>query len=164
MNADIARLHISYDRDTGKFNRVLVSGGVLPGAINNIPGGDGYIAIRVCGKKYKAHRLAWLLVNGKWPEEEIDHINGVKTDNRYVNLRDVSKSENMRNQYVAHKGSESGLIGAYKDGGMWRAQIKKDGVSHSVGWFKSKEEAHQAYLKAKADMHGIVRFTTGPAA
>lgn len=158
MNADIARLHVSYDHESGNFYRVLVSGGVFPGPIDNVPGRDGYIAIRVCGKKYKAHRLAWLLMNGKWPDGEIDHINGVKTDNRYVNLRDVSKAENMRNQHFAHKGSQSGLLGAYKDKGMWRAQIKKDGVAHSIGWFKSKEEAHQAYLKAKADMHGIVLF------
>ncbi|HBC5385607.1 TPA: HNH endonuclease [Citrobacter koseri] len=50
----------------------------------------GYIRIKLCGKNHKAHRLAWLYVHEHWPEGEIDHVNGIRDDNRIGNLRDVS--------------------------------------------------------------------------
>jgi len=85
----------------------------------------GYIAIKIDGVKYKAHRLAWLYVHGKWPTGEIDHIDQCKNNNSIENLRDISHKENMRNQLL-RKTTSSGKTGvsySMRDK-KWRASIQ----------------------------------------
>lgn len=101
------------------------------------------------------HRLAWALHYGAWPKNEIDHINGVKSDNRLSNLREANRSENQRN--VGKKASSSSqLKGAsfHKKHRLWRARIRHDGASLHLGWFNSEEAAHAAYAKAANRLHG----------
>ena len=92
---------------------------------------------------------------GEHPKGDIDHINGIKDDNRIENLRDVSKSVNLQNRKQAPKHSSSGVLGVswHEDCQKWRASIKIQGKKKYLGLFTSKEEAHQVYVAAKRQFH-----------
>lgn len=112
----------------------------------------------VCGKRVLEHHLAWLLYFGRWPEKDIDHINGDPTDNRIENLREVDHAINMQNRRAAQKNNlSSGVLGVTKRGeGRYFARIwigGKNGTNVHLGVFATAEEAHQAYLDAKRKMH-----------
>lgn len=115
----------------------------------------GYLSISIDSCNYLAHRLAWLFVYEKFPDMHIDHINGITSDNSIINLRDVSASHNQQNRKKCTKANRCGLIGAswHVRQSQWIAQIKKDGHNYHLGTFETKEEAHEAYLKAKRQMH-----------
>ena len=108
-----------------------------------------------------AHRLAWLYTHGKWPSKYIDHINGVKTDNRIANLREADNGENMQNQRRARRNSKTGLLGVRwnRASGNYVAVITVNRHVINVGSFKTAEEAHEAYLRAKAELHefGVIK-------
>jgi len=70
------------------------------GSVAGTPVSDGYVNICINQKRYRAHRLIWLMFNGHFPNNEIDHINGVRSDNRIENLREVGRIENCRNQQI----------------------------------------------------------------
>ena len=112
-----------------------------------------YRRIGIFGSYYMAHRLAWLIVTGEWPTHEIDHINGRKADNRWVNLREATPTENKRN--TVHR-NKSGLLGASysTNKGMFRAQIRVSGHRKFLGWFDNAEDAHAAYVAAAKSFHG----------
>ncbi|WP_063927616.1 HNH endonuclease [Enterobacter asburiae] len=99
------------------------------------------------GKKYLAHRLAFLLVHGRYPNGVIDHINGVRNDNRIENLRDVSQGQNTKNVKVSVARKKK-FAGYHFDSstGLWAAQAKVKSKRYHLGRFSSKERAHQAYL------------------
>lgn len=117
----------------------------------------GYKCGPVMNKLYLAHRVAIALVNGEWPEGEVDHINGDRTDNRWCNLRAVSHQENAKNRAIG-RGNSSGLMGVYwsKANLCWIAEIKADGVKHHLGSFASKEAAYAARKSAEG-AHGFHR-------
>lgn len=118
--------------------------------------GLGYRIIRIGHDGYKAHRLIWLYVVGEWPaypQFEIDHLNGDRSDNRIQNLRKVTKSENQRNGSMRSTNS-SGVIGVnwVKSKRRWVARIW-DGPRHRyLGQFKSLEDAQQARAAAERDL------------
>ena len=116
---------------------------------------NGYIVIQVGGKKYLAHRLAWLYMKGEWPSSQIDHINGVRDDNRLINLRDVTSAENGQNQRKAHSSNTTGFLGVrfHKATKKFRAQITLDGKTRHLGTFHTPEIAHAAYITAKRQLH-----------
>ena len=139
-----------YNPENGLFIRLVRTAPIAPaGRIAGSLKDTGYINIVIKGRPYKAHRLAWLYVYGEWPEGEIDHINHIKHDNRIANLRDVSKSENMRNVSI-RKSNTSGVIGVtqYPDGKRWRADIRVDSKTMFLGLFDTKEEAITERIKA----------------
>lgn len=115
----------------------------------------GYRGIRVDGKAYLAHRLAWLYVHGAWPVNQIDHINGERADNRIANLRECSNAENCQNVRAHRDGA--GLIGTSleKRRGKWQAGIGFGGKRIFLGYFQTREEAHDAYVKAKSQHHSF---------
>lgn len=117
-------------------------------------GNEGYISITINKKTYRAHRLAWLYVYGYLPENQIDHINGDKSDNRISNLREATNSENRQNT-TAKTSSASGLRGVSfkKAVNKWRAYISIDKKQFHLGYFDDKNKAHEAYLLAKAKIH-----------
>jgi HNH endonuclease len=117
---------------------------------------DGYIHIRVGNKIQKAHRLAWLYVTGKWPNGLIDHIDGVRHNNCFVNLRDATRQVNNQNQRRAHSSNKStGLLGAslHARSGKYQATIRVDGKKRHIGLYDTPELAHQAHLAAKREHH-----------
>ena len=101
---------LHYNPETGVFtwksNRSqLAKKGDIAGSVYRKCNGKEYIVIHVKGRVYKAHRLAWMHVHGRFPILNIDHINGIGTDNRMQNLRDVSHAENMKNKVISRNNS-----------------------------------------------------------
>jgi hypothetical protein len=144
---------LEYSPDTGAFTHKHKS---PRGRVGDIAGSktiDGYWSLRVCGKTYLAHRLAWLYVHGEWPKHDIDHISGNKSDNRIANLRDVTRSVNCGNQRRARVDNKIGLLGVCKVDDLYIAQIGVPGRIIKLGKFNTPDEAHSAYLSAKRSMH-----------
>lgn len=104
--------------------------------------GKGYRCGAINGKRYLAHRVIWLLAHAEWPKLHIDHINGVRTDNRIQNLRDVSNAENHRNTRL-QKSNKSGVSGVSQISKTkkWRARIVSGGAKIHLGHFDTFEEA-----------------------
>ena len=143
-----------YDPHTGVFRwAVNRRGKSLAGCIAGSLHSTGYVHISLCGRLYKAHRLAWLFVYGTWPTCHIDHINGDKQDNRIANLREATRSENRQNLRLPYKNNKSGLMGVSAEKSRWRAVIHKDGRQNRLGSFATPQEAHAAYLEAKSVLH-----------
>lgn len=119
--------------------------------------GIPYIQIGVDGALYSTHRVAWLLHFGKWPEGDIDHINGNGLDNRITNLRDVSRSMNLRNRRRSCNNT-SGCIGVHwhKPRRKWQARVGIDGKQKHIGMFDDIEAAEAAVKKFRAK-HGYTK-------
>jgi hypothetical protein len=109
----------------------------------------GYLVIKIHGRQYKAHRLAWLLEYGTFPLNSIDHVNGNKVDNRICNLKDVSHSTNILNQSKPRIDNKSGFLGVSPNGSGWRAELKVGGKKRNFGTYPTPEQAHAAYMAAK---------------
>lgn len=117
---------------------------------------DGYQRIQVERRGYAAHRLAWLHVTGEWPKGNIDHINGIRHDNRIANLRDIPASLNRQNLHAAtSRNKSSNLLGVswHNRPRPWRSTIRIDGKRHHLGYFETKEAAFAAYVSAKRQLH-----------
>lgn len=100
-----------------------------------------------------AHRLAWLYVYGEWPKDMIDHVNGDGTFNAISNLREADNTLNKQNQRIPNKNSKSKLLGAYARKEKFRSQIMVNRKAIGLGTYETAEEAHQAYLSAKRELH-----------
>ena len=116
---------------------------------------DGYRSIVIKRKIYRAHRLAWFYMYGKWPSGPLDHIDGNRDNNAIANLREVTFSGNSQNQRCAHRDSKFGKLGVDKlsHRKLFRARIQCDGKRVTLGYFKTPEEAHSAYVMAKRAFH-----------
>jgi len=138
----------TYHPDTGLFKWVEPTGLKLKGWFdqNNTLSNKGYCRINYKGKDIKAHRLAWYLMTGSFPKDQIDHINGIKTDNRFSNLREVTNKQNAQNRT---------RTGAYllKGTDKWIANITTNNKKKHLGTFSTKEEAMKAYREAKKKYH-----------
>jgi hypothetical protein len=153
LTAEQVRAILSYDPETGAFTwraRPSVRAGRRAGRV--VP--DGYVKIEHDGRSYFAHRLAWLYVYGDWPEAYVDHINGIRSDNRICNLRKANLSQNNAHRRGAE--CNGGLRGAsfHKSVGRWRARIRNGGKEIELGYFDTAEEAHAAYRNASLKLHG----------
>lgn len=148
---------LKYDAKTGLFTRrVRTSFQSRVGDVAGTASGKlGHIQIRIDGHKYHANRLAFFWMDGVWPAGDVDHINGISSDNRLENLRDVTRAVNCQNRRRAHSNNESGLLGVSRDkrSGRWQSRIMVAGKSKSLGMFDAPEDAHSAYVSAKRDLH-----------
>jgi len=151
---------LNYDPETGEFTRAkrtaqchqIGDRADLP-ACGNLA---GYLTVGLQGDKHLAHRVAWAHFYGEWPTQHIDHINGNKSDNRIVNLRDVSSKENTQNRKrVMRKKEYTNLVGAYwhRKNKNWVSRIQVDGETIHLGIFDSDTAAHHAYIEAKKIHH-----------
>jgi hypothetical protein len=129
-----------------------VKAGEIAGTINKT---HGYRVICVFGKRYLAHRLAWLMTYGIWPKIDLDHINGDSLDNRINNLRLATEGQNLANSRIA-KNNRSGVKGVCwrRDIGKWSAQIRKDGKLKHIGLFATIDEAATAYEEKAKELFG----------
>lgn len=116
----------------------------------------GYRQIGIDGALYLEHRLAWFYVTGQWPFADIDHIDGVRSNNAFSNLREASRAQNKQNENAPYVSNlYSGLRGVswHVAGKCWQARIRANGKNLNLGTFKCKVEAHQAYVAAKQQLH-----------
>lgn len=119
--------------------------GDLAGSLNT----KGYLCIKIDGRTYKAHRIILAMINGYWPEEEVDHINGVKGDNRPCNLREATGAQNRHN-IGAYKNNVSGVKGVRwnKQRGQYRAVIMIDKKNKHLGYYDDIELAELVHQEA----------------
>lgn len=165
MIADVELLKsiFRYEPTTGKFFWLVDrSGGAHGGFVKARKGeeagrvdpSNGYVRLRSGGRKWLAHRAAWMLAYGHAPVCHIDHINGIKTDNRLANLRDVDRSTNLQNRKAASaKNKSSGVLGVQARRGKFMAVISVDGKSRILGTYTTAEAAHEQYVTAKRQLH-----------
>ena len=144
---------LEYQPETGLFFWKKKRNGISVGQLAGGKDRDGYIRIRIDNVKYAAHRLAWMYIHNDFPKNFIDHINGIKIDNRICNVRDVTRSENMQNLFKPQ--GRNIYIGVYKNqnANTWYSKIEINGKQIRLGTFKTPEEANIAYKKAKLIYH-----------
>jgi len=156
-NLSRASEFLSYDPLSGNFTRLKAIGnrfkvGEIAGTVNR----EGYVRITIFGMGFQAHRLAFYFMTGNLPPSdlEVDHINGDRADNRWVNLRLVSHAVNMQNSRIP-KHNTSGHPGVLyvKANRKWAARISVNGRMVQLGEFIEKQDAIECYLKAKRTMH-----------
>jgi len=146
---------VSYNAETGTFTwnktRPYCTVGKPAGGLTPY----GYVRIVLCGRPYQAHRLAWFYTYGRWPSHEIDHINGVRDDNRLANLREATPSQNQANKAM-RSDNTSGIKGVSWDRsrGKWHASINVSGRMKNLGRFQKIEDAASAYADAAMKFHG----------
>ena len=111
----------------------------------------GYLRGIIFNHQYLAHRVIFALQAGVWTDNMMDHINGIKTDNRWINLRSVTNQENCRNASIRSDNS-SGVVGLswYDKSQKWRVNIRISGVQKHLGYFADKDDAINA--RAAADI------------
>lgn len=142
---------LNYDETTGIFTWKKSRRGVKINIPLGCSNGFGYLRITVLNKSYYAHRLAWFYVHKKMPTYEIDHINGLKNDNRICNLRELTRQGNSQNKLKSQSNSKSNILGVSwnKKAKKWAAHICIYKERKYLGLFKNIEEAQDAYLKEK---------------
>lgn len=156
--AAFVRSILDYDPATGvltwkakpsKYSRAV------PGDVADCWNQRGYRRVTIMKREFPAHRIVWLHFYGSWPVGEVDHINGVKHDNRIENLRAVDRSTNAENLRKAPCGSSTGMLGAHRVKGIDRfdSAITVKGQRKKLGRHKTAEAAHAAYLEAKRKLH-----------
>jgi hypothetical protein len=139
---------LSYDKDSGDFfwrvNMKGRGGAVKIGKMAGSKDSKGKLQIKIFGRIYFAHRLAFLYMEGKFPENHVDHINRNHTDNRWCNLRHATIEQNMMNR--KSKGRELPR-GVYRSGsGRLYSAIYINGSLKHLGMFNTAEDAHAAYI------------------
>lgn len=133
---------------TWKVGRRGIRAGSRAGSLQTA----GYWQVCIEGRKYLVHRIIWMMMTGSWPEQLVDHKNGIRTDNRWSNLRASTPSLNQQNRTKA--GGRAGLMGVTTiSEKKFRATISVRGRDIHLGMFDTKEEAHSAYLAAKQIYH-----------
>lgn len=148
--------YVRYEPESGNFYWLINTHGhgktIRPGDIANALSGQGYLQINVMKRIVRQHRLAWFFMTGEWPPKgmDIDHINGVRDDNRWTNLRLVTRSRNGLNAGL-RKCNKSGVIGVsyQKRRQVWDARIRVDGILHLLGQHKNFDDAVRARKDAE---------------
>jgi hypothetical protein len=149
---------LSYDQETGVFK--WKQSRPPRGVAGDVAGwmGRKYWLISIGAKTYYAHRIAWAMAHGKWPLDQIDHINHIKTDNSIANLREANSRQNGENKVKAQVNNKScGLLGVSWDKrrGVWVSGIQANKKRIRIGDFSNPMDAHQAYLDKKRSLHSF---------
>jgi hypothetical protein len=145
---------LHYDPLIGRFTwRMSANPRLRVGSEAGAISDRGYRRIGIAGKYYKASRLAWLYMHGQWPAHAVDHINGVRSDDRFSNLRDVPLAVNTQNQRNPRQNNPTGMLGVRKTKHGYVSEIMTNGERTHLGSFRTAQEARTAYLSAKRLMH-----------
>jgi len=148
---------LQYDPATGLFTWLkCLSDRCKPGYAAGTINSNGYVQMRMAGVIYKAHRLAFLYMTGEFPPAQVDHVNHVRDDNRWANLRPVTHAQNGRNAALPSTNTSGTIgVGFFARTNRWCAQITVDGVCKRLGYFRTIEEARAARAKAETlyDFH-----------
>lgn len=150
VTAEMVRHKFHFDEALGRLRHRLPSRRAYVGRIASISARLGYRQVRLNKRLYSESRLIWLWVYGVLPKNEIDHINGIRDDNRIQNMRDATRAENVRNQ-----GSRGpNLKGTSRRKNRWIAQIGANYKRIHLGVFDTEREAHAAYCEAARALYG----------
>ena len=149
---------LAYEPETGRLTWKKLRNSLRIGHEAKSLDVAGYVQINLPGAVVKGHRVAWAIYYGAWPTLHIDHINGVRHDNRIENLREVSGTWNTQNKRLGSCKNKCGFLGVHvnvkgSDEKRYRAKIMKDGIQYHLGGYPTPELAHEAYLIAKRKMH-----------
>jgi hypothetical protein len=157
LTAERLKELLHYDPGTGVFTWNARTGRQVAGQVAGTVNLGTRIQIKIDGRTYKAHRLAWLYVHGQWPRGAIDHIDGSALNNAIANLRECTMSQNQANKR-RRVDNASGFKGVYLNSDRkvptWIAEIRQNGRKIHLGTFKSPEEAHRAYVEAAERIYG----------
>ena len=139
---------LMYCPDTGDFYWIVSKSNIPAGSKAGSVNSSGYVSIMADKQRHYAHRLAFLYMLGRMPTHEVDHINGNPRDNRWINLREVPHSANLKNVKLQSR-NVSGQIGVIWDASRlkWKAQIRVNGKQINLGRFDDLDEA----IKARRD-------------
>ena len=145
----------SYDKETGNFTVLKNRKGSSKkiGCILGSKNKAGYLEADIDGKRYYLHRLAFLYVNGMFPDDFVDHKNRKKCDNSWSNLRDATPQQNVENDVLPRKNGSLGYRGVYKVKNKFYAKINHQKKQIHLGTYSTPEEASIAYLKSKPLIH-----------
>lgn len=145
---------LRYNPRTGLFFWKVKRNGTKAGKSAGCP--SKYVRIKINGKSYSASCLAWLFMTGTWPENEVDHRDTNKHNNRWKNLRPATRAQNMQNCRKQLRAKSSRFKGVYwkKDAGRWEAIIGIAGKQRYLGRFDREEDAHTAYVTAAKKVFG----------
>lgn len=146
--------HLTWVKAPSPWHQRLV--GKRAGFVNS----EGYRSVSIGKSLHLEHRLIWLIVTGGLPIDEIDHIDGDRTNNAWMNLREATRSANQQNLRRANIDSKSGLLGVVQSGRRWRAGIKVNGTYIHLGTHDTPSEASAAYMNAKRVLHPASTITT----
>jgi hypothetical protein len=153
ITQELVKSLFDYDSNTGVFKRkVTVSNNAKAGQIINKTDFEGYLKVAINKKSFKVHRLIWIYLYGEFPKDTIDHINGIRHDNRIENLRECTAAENLQNKKF-FKNNTTGYKGVVKKGNKFVAQIGFNGKCKHLGYFFKAEDAHKAYCEAGIKYH-----------
>lgn len=155
LTQELLHQKLHYDSETGIFTRKEAQQKKFIGLIAGTINAKGYIAIRVCGIKYNAHRLAWLYIYGYMPKGMIDHINGNPSDNRLCNLRECSRMENMYNSKLKSNNT-SGFKNVFWDKRLkkWKVQVRANKRNNYIGIYDNLDIAIKIAENAIKELHG----------
>ena len=150
LTQDLVRHLFEYDASRGVLIRKVQCG--KRGKIGTIAGSKtqkGYFSVQIDGKPYFVHRVIFLYVRGRNPEEVIDHINGIKGDNRIENLREITQSENNHNRRQPSVSNKSGYLGVCwsKAVKKWHAKIRLNNIVTHLGYFDDPKLAHATHTQ-----------------
>ena len=166
--AEIGRARFYYDPETGSLHykdpgpegyatlkgyRIFMA--KCLGRVAGSQHADGYLRVNVGGRSFLAHRLIWAIMTGRDPGVTLDHRDGDRSNNRWTNLREATRSQNAMNR-GPRSDCSSGVRGVHwhKASNMWAASISAGGVSQHLGLFRSKDEARAAFIAASDALHG----------
>ncbi len=146
---------VRYEPDTGLFfwniqGRQRCSLGSRAGTKSE----KRYVLIMIDGRFYRAHRLAWLYIFGRWPKSFIDHKDGNRSNNRISNLREATSNQNNANRSRPRGRSGYRGVSWHSRAKRWQAQIRKNGTQQHIGLFTDPREAAEAYQRAAREIHG----------
>lgn len=154
-DVNFLRSILSYDPTTGDFRWMTNRGGkAKKGMIAGCKMANGYWKLSIKNRLLLAHRVAWLYETGEWPTGQVDHINGVRADNRFVNLRQSTHTENARNHGLG-KRNKSGCVGVFwmEKPRKWWAYIHVDRNNITLGKFDDFAEAVAARRSAEMEYY-----------
>lgn len=114
---------------------------------------DDYVSITIDGVKYQAHQVAWFYMTGTWPKHEVDHIDTLRSHNRFLNLRPADDFVQAQNRIRARKDSATGVQGVRPHGDRWRSQIRHAGRVQHLGLFDTEAQASACYVAEKRRLH-----------